>query len=564
MTPDGVRAAMALGWAEFRRGQRDAARNAWIDVAQRFPNDPRAALALVLAAEAAGHAGDTATAAALLGDVIVRYPAGPAAGIARLSRSMLALRGDREDDAVRDLREVLASARPSVLDERRRVARALAVPGAEADLEPHWTSTNGSAGEPRRARSGDAGAGGTADDAPAASINTIGGVRRFADVLLHDASNPDAAPMLHGLVLIAADEDQAIAAALASRLAEAFPSYPGTPAVLKRLATSAASSGRWSVARDAYEKLIARYPYHAPDDAAAVDIAEALVRTGATAQARAALLRVVDSGRAGDQTPRSLLLLAEINESLGDRRGALAAYEELRRNHPGTERTVESLLAHARLLAEFGQRHESRSLLEAAIQRAERPLSGELSYRLAESLSDEGQHATAVEWYMAAAYLASGTRWERLALLGAGRSLTALGQTDEALVVYRKLLSPPGPDANGHASTPAAAAADLEDGQRKSEAAYRAAEILRTAGRDADALDLYLAAADFAPGSGFERQALLGAVQSLVATGDRASAELVFRRLESSAAEPALLAEARKALSNGAVPSPSASEKAPQ
>jgi TolA-binding protein len=563
-TPDGPRVAMALGWAEFRRGEHDAARRAWADVARRYPNDPRAPLALVLAAETASQAGDAAAASALLRDVIARYPSGPAAGIARLNRSMLALRDDREEDAVRDLRDVVSS-RASVLDDRRRVAAALATPGAERDLDVHWMSANGAAGGPRLARSAASDTADPADDAPAASIDTIGGVRRFADLLLQDTSRPDAAPILHGVVLIAANEDPPIASALARRLADTFPSYPGTPAVLKRVVTAAAAAGRWSVARDAYEMLIARYPHHAPDGAAAVDIAEALVRTGAVAQARVALQRTLESGRAPEQAARALTLLAEINESAGDRPGALAAYERLRRDHPRAERTVESLLAHARLLEDSGRRHESRPLLEHVVQRADRPVSGEASYRLAEILSDEGQHAPAVEWYMSAAYLAAGTRWEPLALLAAGRSLTALRRTNEALVVYHKLLSP-GENGDGYASTSNGTAdALVEDGQRKSEAAYRAAEILRAEGRDADAVNMYLAAVDVAPGSPFEHQALLGAVQSLVAIGDHASAEVVYRRLrESSGTDPALVAEAQKALSNGAVRSPSVSEKASQ
>ena len=60
--PQAAHAALQAAWAQLRAGQRDAARLSWLQTADRFPGDPRAPLALVLAAELAVQAGDTATA----------------------------------------------------------------------------------------------------------------------------------------------------------------------------------------------------------------------------------------------------------------------------------------------------------------------------------------------------------------------------------------------------------------------------------------------------------------------------------------------------------------------
>jgi hypothetical protein len=45
---------------------------------------------------------------------------------------------------------------------------------------------------------------------------------------------------------------------------------------------------------------------------------------------------------------------------------------------------------------------------------------------------------------MTAAYLAPDSAWGRKALLGAGQSLTALRQSDSAVIVYKKLVAAKG------------------------------------------------------------------------------------------------------------------------
>ena len=92
--------------------------------------------------------------------------------------------------------------------------------------------------------------------------------------------------------------------------------------------------------------------------------------------------------------------------------------------------------------------------------------------------------------------------------------------------------------------------AQVEEPKLVAEAAYHIAEIARAAGRNDEAADMYLTAAYLAPES--HGRALMGAVRSLVAIGDRASADAIFRRLvESSGDESEILAQASKVFRPG-------------
>jgi tetratricopeptide (TPR) repeat protein len=337
-----------------------------------------------------------------------------------------------------------------------------------------------------------------------------------------------------------------LAGKLASRLIEEFPSYPPASPLLTRVATAAADAGQWPVARGAYQTLMVRAPVPALRRSARVAFAEALFRTGATAEARAI---AQSAARAGEEAPRALLLLAQIHEAAGERRDALTVYDRLLREHPRVERSPDSLLTHVRLLEEHGQANRAAPVLRRLVEVSSGEVAAEGAYRLGQNLRAEGQHAAAVEWYLTAAYVADGSHWSRQALLGAGGSLTALKETKEALAVYRKLLpARPGVD-------------PAPDRAVSGEAAYRAGEILSGAGLHEEALDMFVTSAHLTAGLPDERRALVGVVRCLVATGDRAGAETVYRRLLSSgAAEPDLLAQARTALranghGNGGSPS---------
>jgi tetratricopeptide (TPR) repeat protein len=513
--PESARAALGVGWAELRQGHRDHARAAWTAAADAFPAEARAPLALILSAELASRSGDAAESRSLLDRIIRQYQSSPYAGIARLARSGLALRRQQEAEALRDLEEVVRVNGPSAIEERRKLGQALATPGAEVGLEAVLT---GNGTQPHEGEAG---------------------LDRFATVFLN-GRREQIPYTLHGLVLLtAADRGWAdvLAGGLASRLVEDFPSYPPAPPLLARVATAAAASGQWPVARRAYETLLARAPAPALPRGARVAFAEALFRTGAIAEARAVAQSA--AGTAAD-APSALLLLAQIHEAAGERQAALGVYDRLLREHPRADRSPSSLLTHAQLLEESGQAGRTAPVLRRLVEVSGGEVAAEAAYRLAQSLRAEGQHAAAVEWYLTAAYVADGSRWARMALLGAGSALTALGETTEALAAYRKLLpARPGVD------PPA-------DREASGEASYRAGEILSGAGLHEEALDMFVASAHFTTGLPAERRALVGVVRCLVATGDRASAEAVYRRLLSSGStEPDLLAQARTALRAG-------------
>jgi TolA-binding protein len=485
-TADAPRAAMMRGWSELRAGRPEDARRAWLQLDARAANDARAPLALALAAEIGRRTGDIAPD----NQLIARYPATPYAGIARLNRAVADLRAHRDEAAVRHLDEAMRAHGPVVIEERRRLADAIAAPTA-APIEM-----------PAR---------------PASSAAETTDVIDRAARLVDRRDGEIGGYLLHGLVLLsAANAGWANAGTLSvtDRLATIFPAYPETPPLFRRIGAAAANAGQWHVARRAYEALVARYPNAAPTRDTRADLGEALLRTGASREARGVLEKAAAAG--GESGARALLLLAEYHETAGDRRAALAAFERVSRDHPRTRRSSRSLLAHARLLEHFGDAAGARPVLRKALAVAEGEEAAEAAYRLGEGLRGEGQHAAAVEWYMTAAYAAERSRWAHQSLLAAATCLSGLGEKQAALALYLKLVA--------------------NDGETRGEAAYRAAEIYTATGLRDEALKMYMTSARLTAGSPARSRALADAAKMLMAAGDRAAAEaLVPSRGDDSA-----------------------------
>jgi len=550
-SPEAPSATMGLGWTELRQGERDRARRTWTRFADTFPADPQAPLALALAAEVASDQGQLAAAQDLLDRILTRHARAPEAEGARLSRAIVLVRRNREDDAARDLDAIVQVGATSAIDERRRLVASLRRAPTEVAVAalPIATAVNGGGGGNGNGSNGNGGySNGNGGHGNGGHSNGNGGrspaltpagdpLERFAVAFLETHDRASAPYVLHGLVVLGATNrgwtDPSVAT-LASRLLDDFPAYPPAPVLLARVGASAVAAGQWPLARRAYEPLVTRDPASPFAQTIRVDLAEALLRTGVPAEAR----RHLDAGVAGDarNASRALLLRAEASEALGDRRGALAAYDRVLAEHAAIPRSAQSLLAHAQLLQDAGQPSRARPVLERVVAQSKGEVVAEAAYRLATILGDAREHKAAVEWYLTAAYVAEGSRWTGPALLGAGASLAALNETGDALAIYRRLV-------------PARAAAGRTEDRVGGEAAYRAAEIVRVAGRHEDALELYLTSAHLTPGSAAERRALVGAVRCLVAKGDRAAAEVIYRRLlASNATEPEHLAVARQAL----------------
>jgi tetratricopeptide (TPR) repeat protein len=510
--PDAPRAAMARGWAKFREGDAGHAHWTWSYAADEFPRDARAPLALILAAGVANKAGDRTSAAAALDRLLANYPRSPYVGTALLHCSLLALdRGD-ENAAVRQLGDVIRTSGTAAVQDHATIASAFATPGAEAALEP-------ASGRPPL--HGDS-------------------LERFATAIIDTGEPQTTAPMLHGVALVAATErgwTDPLVDSLANRLFDNFPSYGAASALLIRVAAAAASAGSWQVATRDYEKVVARYGDAPAGRRARLELAEAFVHVGALSQAREHVRRAALAG--GEESPRAWLRLAEISQMMGDRHEALAAYERVPRTMP---RTPESLLSQARLLKEGGQAVSARLLPLTAAQTSKGERASEAAYELGRLAGERGQHETALEWFTNALSAEPDSPWSRLALLGTGDSLAALGRKPEALAAYTKLLAAVPADA--WRRSPAHAAVREVAG----EAAYRGGKLLRTAGRHGEALNMFIISALFTKGSPAETRALVGVVQCLVATGDRNAAEGLYRQLQASGAGESMLAEARRAL----------------
>jgi tetratricopeptide (TPR) repeat protein len=516
--PEASRVAMALGWARLRSRDREGARAAWSAFADSRPDDARTPMALVLAAELAGQAGDMAAAEQSLDRLVTQYPSSGPAGSGRLSRACLLLERKQETAALRHLVEVIGLDGPTAIDDRRKISQAIV----------------------------------TGDDTVWIPMRNASGMRRdggdpidpFARRLLSKEHHEESPYLLHGVALLAAQrgEANALAAALASRLVKHFPSYGPGSELLVRVADVAAARGQWPLARHSLETLLTHAPT-AIGRAERLMLAKAQLQTGATPKALKHLEEL--AAGSGDEAPQALALLAQAHTAAGDRRAALRAHDRLQRDYPRYPRSARALLLHAQLLDDLGPRERARPMLQKVVELSEGDVAAEAAYRLGQSLSAEGHHATAVEWYLTAAYAAEQSTWGRHALLGAGQSLTMLNETKEALAVYWKLL--PG-------ETRAASVADHDVA---GEAAYRAGEILRAAELYSDALALFLTSARLTSGLAAERRALLSALQCAAKAGDGEAAEGIYRRLQGAGANEMQLAQARQTLHQNGVPNAS-------
>jgi TolA-binding protein len=471
--PEAPSVGLALGWAEFRRGNQDAARQRWTAFAREAPSDPRAGETLLLAAELTAKSGDAAQARVLLDRVVGQYPGTEQADVAVLNRAILSVDAGRPADALAELGRLgpRASASPDLA--RARVVRGIALLGsgrdgpAESELKSalgqgddgichlglgviafnrrQWESA---AREFTEARDGGGARVSAAADYGLAAVafnqGNLGEFKKIAGGLLDGPNDPSTTPeLLHGMEAVAVEEKRwPDARVLTLRLVDQFPSNAAAPAALAEVGAAAGASAEWPLARDMYRMLAARYPTSAGRQAGRIVYAEALLRSGGAADARrelealAAALPPGNSGRA-----RLLPLLAEAQEATGDRAAAAKTYASFAAEYPGEQGAPAMELGVGRLLQVDGKWSEARPHFERALKDGDSAVVPEAAYRLGEGLREAGQHDQAIEAYMSAAYLAPDSTWGRRALLGAGRSFAALKQSDAAVIVYRKLLA---------------------------------------------------------------------------------------------------------------------------
>ena len=470
--PQAPVAALALGWAELRAGRPDAARQRWARFAQQAQGDPRAPEALVLSAELAGRAGDFAGAQSLLDQTVDRYPNSPYVEVAVLNRSILAVRGGRAADVLPELGRLVGRGAVSPYVARARVTRgaALLATGKPAEAERDFQAALG-LGEAAVAHLGMGGAHfarqqwdpaarefAAARDASSGPLAAAAGYG-LAAVLFNQRKTEEfkkaAAPMvtgpvdpvyaprlLHGLAEVAVEEKRwPEAKTLTLRLADQFPKYEGTQTALTRLAATAGRNEQWALSREMYAKLGERFPGSATSGANRLDYAEALLRTGAAAEARRALEPAPGGAAAGASSPRATMLMAEAQEATGDRAGAIDTYARAIAAASTPKDKAFGLLGEGRLLAADGKWSEARARLEQALDAGDGAVASEAAYRLGEGLNTAGQAQEAVDMYLTAAYLPGDSPWARRALVGAGHAFAKLKQKDAAVIVYRKALA---------------------------------------------------------------------------------------------------------------------------
>ena len=467
-------ARLALGWAELRRGRPDNAREEWgrfVDVA---PDDPRVPAVLLLSAEQLARGGDGRGARALLDRVIDRYGGSEHGRTARLNRAILAVRAGDAPAALRDLDALGARAELSPFLGRIRVARgtALLQTGRAGDARTEFRAAvlegedaarlglgvvaftarqwDEATRELAAARDATVGPLAAAAEYGLAAVAFNQGrsddFRRFAEPLLAGPAGPATTPgLLTGMAYLAGEERKwQDARSLALRVVREHGRSPAAPLALATLGAGAAADGQWPIAREAYTTLAARYPDHPAVEAGTLDYAEALLRTGAPADARPRLEAFVDRNAGDPRLPRSLILLAQAYEAGGEKDKALDIYSRVRRDYPDAAGTQSAAFGQGRLLQSEGKWDAARPLLQKGLDAEDPGTAAEAAFRLGEGYRTAGQHGDAVQAYMTAAYLAPDSAWSRRALLGAGQSLTALRQQDAAVIVLKKLAAAKG------------------------------------------------------------------------------------------------------------------------
>ena len=493
-SPQAPSVMLALGWAEFRRGRLEAARDTWTRFATTNRADPRAPAALLLAAELAARSGDTVGARALLDGLVARYPEGEYADIARLNRSILAIRAGRAAErprrshgadppraavslhgadaarARRGPRDGRQGARRPRASSRARRGRARAPrrtwgSGASPSMRGQWDEAEREFVEAR-----DTGAGAVAAAAEygiAAVLWNQGKTddfKRFAQALLARPADPAITPnVLAAAAALAAEEGRwKDARTLAMRAVNEFPTSDAAPAALSLVGAAAARGGEWPLASESFQLLTERYPGYKTGREARLDYAEALYRTGALAEAQARLQEFIDAislahgprvaarlvllgrtpARDSPGTPscraRSCCSAAPTRPAATGPRRSTSTSAWSASTPPSRARRSSAMPACSCSPATGTRRGRSSS---ARWGRGIAAVAAEAAYRLGEGLRGAGRHQQAVESYMTAAYVAPDTPLARRALLGAGQSFTALKQPDSAIIVYKKLLA---------------------------------------------------------------------------------------------------------------------------
>ncbi len=267
-----------------------------------------------------------------------------------------------------------------------------------------------------------------------------------------------------------------------------------TPLVLRGLVGLAADDGRWTEAATLSSRLADGYR--------------------ADPGTRALLARVAARAASDQQWPvvRDLYgrLVARYREEALDRKARLDFAEALLRT--GSPEAAHAELV--RIVAAGGDREQAPRAL----------------YLLASATEAMGRPKEALALHERLAREHPDSEWAAESLLPRARLLQSLGRAKEARPLLERVVQG-------------------TDGDTFAEAAFRLGEISREVGERAGAVRWYLTAASLGTPTPWAPRALTAAVETLAVSGDRAFAEVVYRRLQAAEhVDPGLLATARKAM----------------
>ncbi|HSE93957.1 MAG TPA: tetratricopeptide repeat protein, partial [Methylomirabilota bacterium] len=467
---------LALAWTVLRQGQRDAARQQFLEFARAHPTNAHAVDALVLASELHLAGGDLPAARSLLDRIVADHGGHPRAELARFNRALLMLRAGQFPAAQRELEAWITRAPFPALTGRAHAALGVALLGqgraadaarefaraqregvgdlaglglgSAALVERRWDEA---ARELTQARDA-----GTAPTAAAAEYGLAvvafhrgrpAGFKDAARVTLDAAPRGPAAPhLLYALTVVAADErDWPGGLALARRLVADFPQDEAADDGLERVGGGAATAGVWPVAYEAYALLRQRYPRSPFVESSRLAYGKALIETNRPQEARPVLEPLAAAAPADPRAAaESWLLLARAREAGGDARGALDAFSRAARGGDTAAWPKEALLAHARLLSAERRWDEARAALDSVLRQADGAEAGETALAIGDTWARQGDAQAATEYYLTAVYLAPDSPAGRRALLSAARTLATAKDRDGAATLYRKLLAQTG------------------------------------------------------------------------------------------------------------------------
>jgi len=467
-----VRAAhLGLAWTALREGRAPQAGQRFAEFARLYPDDEPATDALVLASEMAIASGDLRTARELFDRVLARAPRAPRAEFARLNRGILMVRSGEAAAAVPLLSDWTARAPFPPLLGRAQTALAIALltAGRAGDAGREFAAARRE-GEgalaslglaivalaegklPEAAREftearndGTAAVVAHAEYGLAAVAFRQGDAavfRKAAGAILDASPRASTAPaLIYALTGLAVDAREWPAAlATAKRLVTEFPDDARSDDAIERVGAAAAKEKAWPVVYEAYTLLRQKYPASPFVADSRVAFGEAQLETGRADDGRRTLEQYFATSPSDPRATQARITLGRAREVTGDRPGALAAYTEAARSIPPSQWTKDTVLGYARLLTQAKRYDEAKGLLEPFVKAAPAPVAAEGALLLGEAFQGQGDDASAIEYFMTAAYVAPESTAGRRALLAAGRAFAAQKQPAAATTVYRKLL----------------------------------------------------------------------------------------------------------------------------